>query len=80
VNTHPFKYLTDPIAATDEAGYSIVDGIIVEPTEACRPYSREYGEMTRWHEPSAAERKAEELRWASLSGPVTIRHLNDRVA
>lgn len=63
----------------DEAGYKVEDGIIVEPEVELKPYTREYNARTRpptWEQTREA-RMAEEMQWASRSGPViTIRPAN----
>jgi hypothetical protein len=54
---------------SDEAGYTIEDGIVVDIDS--RPNARRaYDEWTRYWQPSAADRQAEEAAWAARSGPV----------
>ena len=73
-NPHHFKHLHgEPAEVTDEAGYRVEDGIVVDPLSDLRTDSREYGNLTRWHEQTPFERRCEEVAWAALSGPVTIR-------
>lgn len=67
------KYLTAEPVHSDEAGYVIEDGVLIDIEE--RPTARKaYDEWTRYWAPSPADKKAEELAWAQRSGPcVTIR-------
>lgn len=64
------KYLTDPLVAGDEAGYTVEDGIVID-TET-RQNMRAYDEWTRYWRKTPAEKEAEEAAWAARSGPVTI--------
>lgn len=67
------RYLNaDPAQAPDEAGYDVVDGVVVDSTEAHRPNTRRFGEFTRWYQKTKDELAAEELAWAARSGPVRI--------
>jgi hypothetical protein len=69
----PHLYLADPLDVSDEAGYRIEEGVILDVED--RPTARRaYGEFTRYWQPSKEDRLAEEARWAALSGPcITIK-------
>lgn len=67
------RYLNvDPTQAPDEAGYSVVEGVVIDGTEAIRPNTRRFGEFTRWHQRTRNELLSEELSWAARSGPVRV--------
>ena len=63
------RYATDPLARPEQ-DYDIQDGLVLDPYDAARPTAR----RTRSWPSTKAERDLEEARWASLCGPVTIRH------
>lgn len=69
--THYFKNLTTE-QHTDEAGYRIEEGVIVEPADR-REIRDYYAERSRYYYPGSEEKAAEEARWAARSGPVTVR-------
>lgn len=67
---HPHKYLTgDPSTVTDEAGYQIEDGIIVDPASDPN-WSKPSRVADRYNRPTREQLLAEEAAWAARSGPV----------
>lgn len=65
-----YRHLTDDLNHSDEAGYRIEDGVIVDVTERKADY---YTKASRYYYyPGREEKHAEELAWAARSGPVTV--------
>lgn len=69
-----------PTAVEATEDYRVEDGVLIDRTEAARPNTRQFNEMTRYHAPTPVERLAEEVEWAARSGPVVIKRPARRVA
>ena len=67
------RYLDSRANHADEAGYSIEEGVVIDPDT--KPNARRaYDEFTRYWRRSPQELRAEEAAWAARSGPcVTLR-------
>lgn len=65
---------------TDEAGYTVEDGVVIDGTEDYRPTGREFLELTRRQHPTRDDLLAEEVAWAARSGPVYIKKPGGEVA
>lgn len=75
------RYFSDSPLHPDEAGYTIEDGVIIDPAGEIKR-GRAYDNITRALPPQAAklEAKIEEARWAARSGPVTVRYRHEEAS
>jgi hypothetical protein len=65
------RYMTDAPTHADEAGYTVDEGIVLDPASEPTRYHRQFSDLSVTP-PSKEELLAEEARWAALSGPCVI--------